>query len=427
MQTLVLAPSSSAPTSAEGRPGAALDSLEALEALQTLERHWHGGACVALVSAAEQPLLEAALGPVPPPLGEHGPAVLLGSGGSSGGRRWCLQPLAHLEASAEATARWLLDQGLDPAACLHLNPLPLHHVSGLMPWLRARRWGADHRLLPPALLRDGAALAQQPLPAGAPVLLSLVPTQLQRLLPHPEAVAWLRRCAVIWVGGAALPPALAERARSLGLPLAPCYGSTETAAMVAALAPARFLAGADGCGPPLADCRLRLGPDGAVEVATPRLSPGWLERGRLLPLPRCGPWWRSGDAGRIDPEGLQLFGRLDGAISSGGETVFPEQLEERLRQAASAAGLPLAAVLLLGRDDPLWGQRLEALLRPLPAADPGALRRGLQALVAAWPPAERPRAWHHCPQLATSEAGKWQRGRWRRWLAARDDAKPQDP
>lgn len=404
MQTLVLNPAGPVEAGESGPLGA-------------LERHWRRGCCVALVSPAERPLLQAALGPAGvPALPAHGPAVLLGSGGSSGGRRWCLQPLAHLEASAQATALWLGHQGIDPASCLHLNPLPLHHVSGLMPWLRARCWGAAHRLLPPPLLRDPAALAEQPLPTTAPVLLSLVPTQLQRLLPHPQAVAWLRRCAVIWLGGAALAPAVAERARRLGLPLAPCYGSTETAAMVAALAPARFLAGAAGCGPPLADCQLRLGPHAAVEVATARLSPGWLERGQLVPLPRSGPWWRSGDAGRIDPEGLQLLGRLDGAISSGGETVFPEQLEERLRLAAAAAGLPLAEVLLLGREDPLWGQRLEALLRPLPGADPEALRNGLAALVATWPPAERPRAWHHCPQLAASEAGKWQRGRWRSWL-----------
>ena len=406
MQTLLLSPSGP------------VDAGEA-NPLAALERHWRQDSCVALASPAETAQLQLALGPAGGAvLAEHGAAVLLGSGGSSGGRRWCLQPLAHLEASAAATAGWLRGQGIEPAACLHLNPLPLHHVSGLLPWLRARCWGASHRLLPPPLLRDPVALAEQPLPAAAPVLLSLVPTQLQRLLPHPEAVAWLRRCAVIWLGGAALAPAVAQLARRLALPLAPCYGSTETAAMVAALAPARFLAGVEGCGPPLADCRLRLGPGAAVEVATARLTPGWLEGGRLVPLPRSGGWWRSGDGGRIAAEGLQLFGRLDGAISSGGETVFPEQLEERLRQAAAAAGLPLAEVLLLGREDPLWGQRLEALLRPLPGADAEALHAGLQALVAAWPAPERPRAWHHCPELAATEAGKWQRGRWRHWLTS---------
>ena len=37
--------------------------------------------------------------------------------------------------------------------------------------------------------------------------------------------------------------------------------------------------------------------------------------------------------------------------------------------------------------------------------------------LAAWPPAERPRRWRHCEPLAPSAAGKWERSRWRRWLA----------
>lgn len=139
--------------------------------------------------------------PGSPALAELGPALVLGSGGSSGSRRWCLQPLRHLLASADACGGWLQAQGIDPGRCLHLAALPLQHVSGLMPLLRAERWGAQLVWLPPALLRQPALLPQAcPLPRNRPVLLSLVPTQLHRLLSCPEAVAWLARCTVIWVG-----------------------------------------------------------------------------------------------------------------------------------------------------------------------------------------------------------------------------------
>ncbi|MEB3264953.1 MAG: AMP-binding protein [Synechococcus sp.] len=399
------------------------DEPEAL--IRRLETAWAQQRTVALADPAEQNLLQAALeGAQLPP----GAAVLVGSGGSSGGRRWCLQPLAHLEASAAATARWLEAEGIDPAAALLLNPLPLHHVSGLLPLVRARQWGAAQRILPPALLRRPEELAAAcPLPPGRAGLLSLVPTQLARLLDHPAAVAWLRRCAVIWVGGAALPPELAGRARRLELPLAPCYGATETAAMVCALPPRRFLAEDPppaGCGFPLADVELRLEPGtGAVQLRTVRLSPGWLERGRLQPLPRTAEgWWTSGDAGALTPEGLVIRGRLDGAISSGGETVFPEQLEERLRREAAARGLPLAEVLLLGVEEPPWGQRLVALVRGHAPDDWAQLEGALPALTAGWRAAERPRRWLPCPELAPTAAGKWQRGRWQRWLASLQNA-----
>ncbi|CAK6689315.1 AMP-binding protein [Synechococcus sp. CBW1107] len=399
------------------------------ELIATLERAWQEQRLVALADPAEAQQLQSELIGAQLPVGA---GVLVGSGGSSGGRRWCLQPLAHLQASAAATAHWLEQLEIDPARCLHLNPLPLHHVSGLLPLLRAQQWAQQrtrphpwaesHRWLPATLLRQPQHLADAlPHPGDRPVLLSLVPTQLARLLEHPTAVAWLRGCAVIWVGGAALPQDLARRARHWELPLAPCYGATETAAMVCALAPQQFLAGdpaQPGCGFPLEDVELRLEPQtGAVQLRTARLSPGWLAQGLLQPLPRTPDgWWTSGDGGVLTLQGLHIQGRLDGAISSGGETVFPEQLEERLRQLAAA--LPLQEVLLLGVEEPPWGQRLVALVRGHSPDDWGSLQQALPALTAGWRAAERPRRWLLCPDLAPTATGKWQRGRWQQWLAS---------
>jgi O-succinylbenzoic acid--CoA ligase len=393
-----------------------------MSGFEALTAAWQQGRIMPLTgpTSQERQALAAAIGPTGLADLERrwGPGVVLGSGGSTGERRWCLQPLIHLRRSAEATGRWLGAIGIEPSRCLHLNPLPSHHVSGLLPPLRAELWGAAHQVLPPVLLRDPAALAATvKLPAGRPVLLSLVPTQLRRLMARPEGLAWLRRLAVIWVGGAPLPSDLALSARRAGLPLAPCYGATETAAMVCALPPDRFLAGVAGCGQPLADVRLRLdAASGAVELQTDRLSPGWLVAGMLQPLPRCDDgWWRSSDAGRLAADGLDLVGRLDGAIHSGGETVFPEQLEQRLWVQAGAAGLPLQALLLLPLDDSEWGQRLVALVRPKATAGEGLLER-LVALTASWAPAERPLRWLLCPHLAPDSLGKWQRNRWRQWL-----------
>ena len=189
--------------------------------------------------------------------------------------------------------------------------------------------------------------------------------------------------------------------------------------MVCALPPERFLAGDGGCGQPLADVALRLAePHGAIAVHCGRLSLGWMDGGRLRPLPGPGEgWWRSGDAGELGPTGLSVLGRLDGAIHSGGETVFPEVLEERLLAAAAAAGLPLEAVLLLPEPDPEWGERLVALVRTVGAAH-GVVPplEPLVALTAHWLPAERPGRWVLCPELVPTAAGKWRRERWRSWI-----------
>jgi O-succinylbenzoic acid--CoA ligase len=425
-----------------------------------LEQALDDGAVIALPAPGEQAALAAALSPQAPP----GPAVVLGSGGSAGGRRWVQLGVAGLEAAADGLGPWLLEQGLDPATCQWLDPLPLHHVSGLMPWLRARRLGGRLRWLAPALLRDPVALAAAcPLPADQPALLSLVPTQLRRLLEHRAGEDWLRGCRVIWVGGAALPEDLAECCRRLELPLSPCYGSSETGAMVTALAPQRFLAGESGCGTALPHAQLRIDPaSGAVQVRAASLALGEHAAGRFQPLPLDEGWWSSGDLGRWGKAGgLELLGRCDGAINSGGETVFPEQVELRLLAAAREAGLPLRHLLLLAEPDPLWGERLVALVRaersapsvvggpdasvgapvgtmncapdvapddasdgapigPLDSPD-AALILPLAALAAALPPSQRPKRWLACPELAPSPLGKWQRGRWRDWLQQRPE------
>ena len=354
-----------------------------------------------------------------------GPGVVVRSGGSSGGSSYCAQPSLHLDRSAAATAHWLTGIGLDPAATLLLNPLPLAHVSGLMPWWRARCWGAGHQQLAPGLMKTPTELLAfcRSMPAWGikPVLLSLVPTQLARLLADPDGVAFLQQLELIWIGGAALPSPLADQARALRLPLAPCYGSTETAAMVAAMPPDRFLAGEPGCGDPLVDVELRLAADGALEVRTDRLALGrWSadQPDRFEQLKDADGWWRSGDRAAFTP-GLQIMGRMDGAIHSGGETVFPEPLEQRLMAAAQAVSVPVSAVLLLGVDDSEWGQRLVALVG---SADAAVLPR-LMALTRSWSPAETPRRWVLCPALAPSVLGKWQRQRWRNWLERLDSAK----
>ena len=346
---------------------------------------------------------------VPESLLPEGDGVLVSSGGSSGGRQVCLQPWSHLDQSAAATASWLQGIGLDPSETFLLNPLPLNHVSGLMPWWRSRCWGARHLQLSPSLMKSPADLLQvcEALPdwGHASAVVSLVPTQLHRLMADAAGLAWLQACSVIWVGGAALPDALADQARSHGLSLAPSYGATETVAMVAVQTPEQFLAGESGCGRALSDVEFRLGDDQALFVRTARLAVGrWSsdDPSRLKSLTDAEGWWRSGDAASLKPE-LTVLGRLDGALHSGGETVFPEQLEARLQQSLTRHQLPSVPVLMLAEPDLEWGECLVALV----GSSDLALIASLQQLTMSWLSAERPKRWLRCPELSCSAIGKW--------------------
>ncbi|WP_320673607.1 AMP-binding protein [Prochlorococcus sp. MIT 1341] len=356
-----------------------------------------------------------------------GPGVVVASGGSSGSRKYCLQPCRHLDRSANATASWLGDLGINPKDCVIFNPLPLHHVSGLMPLWRSKSWGVKYVSLSRELMHDPALLEEfcrvEEKDSLKPRLLSLVPTQLARLMSDPFGMKWLKRFSVIWVGGDKLSKSLEELARLEGLLLAPCYGSTETAAMVTALSPKDFLAGKTGCGSPLSDVELRLSNDGTLLIRTSRLAiSSFTEHGVQKPCSIDG-WWRSADKAQLEEftnkVSLKIIGRIDFAVHSGGETVFPEQLEQRLFKLVREASLPIENLLLLPKKDDEWGHRLAGLVRlnqEQCSYTPKVLFQKLFGLIEDWLPAEKPTAWYLCPSLSRTEAGKWDRAKWMIWL-----------
>ena len=64
----------------------------------------------------------------------EGEGIIISSGGSIGGPNLCFQSIKNLTNSALATGKWLKNNGLNPNECIILISLPLHHISGFMPW-----------------------------------------------------------------------------------------------------------------------------------------------------------------------------------------------------------------------------------------------------------------------------------------------------
>ena len=198
--------------------------------------------------------------------------------------------------------------------------------------------------------------------------------------------------------------------------------------MVTALPPEDFLEGMEGCGDALGDVEIRLDGDGVLMVRTQRLAAGrWSGDPDAAPVVLRGRdgWWRSGDLARWLPRqggngrSLQLIGRRDAVINSGGETLFLESLEERMRLLLKE--LPVQSLLLVGVPDDTWGDKLVGLVRwndALSEKEQDYLLPHLSERCLDLSACERPKQWLHCPVLSVNAVGKWERPRWAAWAAS---------
>ncbi|MBM3866488.1 MAG: AMP-binding protein [Verrucomicrobia bacterium] len=315
-----------------------------------------------------------------PPEEERG-WLALPTGGSGGSVKWARHDEATL---AAAVAGLRAHFGIESINAVDV--LPAYHVSGLMARVRAEVSKGMH--LPWAWKRLEAGDCPE-LP-GRPDgwVLSLVPTQLQRLLRQPAATGWLRRLRVVFLGGGPAWPDLLRRAREEGLRLAPSYGMTETAAMVAAVRPEEFLAGREELRP-LPHAELAADGEGRLRVSGASVCRG------LWPEWRGEGCWTTGDRAEARGEGWVILGRADQVIITGGRKVDAARVEAALR----GAGV-WDDVVVLGVPDPEWGESV-VVFHPAgaPRVDPAASLAGL----AAW---ERPRRWVAVERWPRNAAGK---------------------
>ena len=311
---------------------------------------------------------------------EPNTAVIIATSGSTGEPKGVLLSADAQVASARAThdrlggpGRWLL-------------ATPAQYVGGLQVLTRALLAGTRPAAVDLSVpFRSGSflAAAREVLTgagpgASGPYYTAMVPTQLARLLDGGdvdgrEALTALRAFDAIILGAAATPPRLRERAEAAGVRVVTAYGMSETAS---------------GCvydGRPLDGLRVRLadgaGADrdgvGTVELSGPMLAHGYRRRPELTATAFAGGWFRTGDAGRLADGTLEILGRTDDMVNTGGVKVPPTLVERAL------ATLPeVREACVVGVPDERWGQAVVAAVVP---ADPSTLPRedALRAVVRA--------------------------------------------
>ena len=237
--------------------------------------------------------------------------------------------------------------------------LPAHFVAGLMVLVRG--------LVTDQPVQQVATDLSDLAPDG-PTHLSLVPTQLVRALDDPDRTARLADCASVLLGGAPASPEILDRARAAGITVHTTYGMSETCG---------------GCvydGVPLDGVRVRIdteegGGPGRILLGGPtlltdyRTPPGTTVDPDVLADDGTGPRLRTNDLGRFGPDGrLQVLGRVDEVVNTGGHKVVPGQVNTILSEHPK-----VAESVVVGRPDPEWGERVCAVVVPSDPADPPVL------------------------------------------------------
>ena len=305
-----------------------------------------------------------------------------------------------------------------------LAPLPLWHVGGLAIIWRSVIYGI------PLIVHDAfdPAAANHEIDTGEVTVVSVVSTMLNRMLADRGGRPFPRSLRCVLLGGGPILPALLDTCARLGVPVAPTYGLTETASQVATLAPGDRARRPGAAGQALLHTTVRIdgggrpadpGTIGEILVAGPTVMRGYAGRSEATAQALRGGWLHTGDVGYLDDEGcLYVVDRRDDMIITGGENVYPAEVEAVLCEHPAVADAGVVAV-----PDPHWGQAVAAVLVPRAHTPPTVeeIRVFCEGRLARY---KLPRHVWFTDALPRSGGGKLLRRSIREWVAGRASAPP---
>ena len=317
--------------------------------------------------------------------------IMIPTGGSSGKIRFAIHTWETLMASVRG-----FQQYFEKTAINSFCVLPLYHVSGLMQFLRSFTTGGNLVIRPFKSIPgdDNIDLTK--------FFISLVPTQLQRLLEKHSS--WLSQFETVLLGGGPAWDSLLSTARDRNIPLALTYGMTETASGIVTLKPADFLAGNNSCGRVLPHAKVTItGPDGeilgvnqigAIAIEAESLTLGYYGHTQSAFS------MKTDDIGYFDPQGyLHIVGRQSHKIITGGENVFPAEVE-----AALLATQLVQDVCAIGLPDGQWGEVVTVVY--VPKSDEISLAQLQGAIADRLSKYKRPKHWVAVESLPRNRQGK---------------------
>jgi fatty-acyl-CoA synthase len=266
---------------------------------------------------------------------------------------------------------WVLSFGITSSDTL-LTTAPMFHVGGtfvlLVPVLISGGHVVLHRAFDPEAVI--AAIEQH-----AITLTFSVPTMMLMLSQHPQfETADFSSLRLLVGGGAPSPEPLLRRYASRNIPVSHCYGLSEVVAACTFLETHSAMTKLNSAGRAMPLCEVKLidangetlneaGQKGEICVRGETVTPGYWGRPEATAqaMTRDG-WLRTGDLGYFDGDGyLYVIDRLKDMIISGGENIYPAEIESVLLDIPA-----ISNVAVVGLPDAQWGERVcaVAILKP---------------------------------------------------------------
>jgi O-succinylbenzoic acid--CoA ligase len=249
-------------------------------------------------------------------------ATILFTSGSGGKPKAVLHTLGNHYFSAKGSNRNI---SLAPGD-RWLISLPFYHVAGVAICFRALLAGAA------CVIADNNEPLEKQIERFKITHCSLVPTQLQRMLDNKVHQENWRLLKAVLLGGSRWSPVLVKKALHMGLPLYTSYGSTEMCSQITTTAASDELRqNPKSSGKLLPYRELKVDQNGEILVNGRTLCKGYVEEDNISRHKEKDHWHRTGDCGHLDNHGsLTITGRLDNRFISGGENIYPEEIEQFL-------------------------------------------------------------------------------------------------
>lgn len=169
-----------------------------------------------------------------------------------------------------------------------------------------------------------------------------VPTIFIRFLNNPESRKHLRSIRYVFSGGTSMPAEIVRQwVNAFGIPIHEAYGMTEAASLVTFNHLFRHKIGSIGMPAGIIEVKvadekdneLKQGEQGEIIIRGPNIMKGYFEQPEESAAALRNGWFHSGDVGVFDPEGyLYIVDRIKDIIITGGENVYPKEVEDLLHQ-----------------------------------------------------------------------------------------------